>query len=136
MHHVAEQIITGGVISLKQIVLYLQWTSDTRPSIVKYRNIVIFQYRKRLKSNSVQVVSGKSQYIWLILGDSSCHWVVLATFGLFHELYCLYHLFFLTIFVSFKDIQSQVTLLNIDSFKVLVLFPLHIRSKYQEYAFM
>ena len=91
-------------------------------------------YRKKLKSNDVQVVYGERQCIWLILGDSARHWVVLRNFGLFYELCYLHNLFFLTMFVPFKDIQFWVIFLIIDSFKVLVLFPLHIRNKYQEYA--
>ena len=107
---VVEQVITDRVICLKQIVLYLSWTSDDWPYLVS-SNIETKQRSSRVR-----------------------RWVVLVNFGLFYDFYYLYYLFFLTIFVSLKDIQSQVTFSNIDSFKVLVLFPLHIPSKYQEYA--
>ena len=60
--------------------------------------------------------------------------MALGNFGLFYDLYCLYDLFFPTIFVPFKGIYFQVIFLIIDSFKVLVLFSLLIRNKYQEYA--
>ena len=63
------------------------------------------------------------QCIWLILGDSAWCWMVSGNFGLFYDLCYLKHLFLVIFF------------LIIDSFKVLFLFPLHIRSQYQEYAF-
>ena len=49
-------------------------------------------------------------------------------------IYTIYDSFLLTIFVQFKGIQFLVIFLTIDSFTVLVLFPLHIRSKYEEYV--
>ena len=49
-------------------------------------------------------------------------------------IYTIYNSFFLTIFVQFKGIQFLVIFLTIDSFTVLVLFPLHIRNKYEEYV--
>ena len=49
-------------------------------------------------------------------------------------IYTIYMVYFLTIFVPFKGIQFQVIFLTFGSFKVLVLFPPHIRSKCQEYA--
>ena len=60
--------------------------------------------------------------------------MVLSNFGLFYDLYYSYDLFFPTIFVRFKCIYFQVIFLVIDSFKVLVLFPLHVCNKNQEYA--
>ena len=60
--------------------------------------------------------------------------MVLGNFGLFFDLYYLYDLFFLTTYVLFRGILFDVIFLIIDSFKVLVLFFLHIFSKYQEYA--
>ena len=79
-------------------------------------------------------MQGGCQCIWLILGDFARCWMVLGNFGIFYDLLYLYDLFFLTIFVPFKGIQFQVIFLIIDFYKVFVLFPLHIRSKYQEYA--
>ena len=49
-------------------------------------------------------------------------------------IYTIYDSFLLTIFVQFKGIQFLVIFLTIDSFTVLLLFPLHIRSKYEEYV--
>ena len=60
--------------------------------------------------------------------------MVPGNFGLFQDLYYFYDLFFLAIFVPFRGIYFWKIFLIIDSFKVLVLFPLHIRSNYQEYA--
>ena len=47
-------------------------------------------------------------------------------------IYTIYMIYFGTIFVPFRSIQFQVIFLIFDSF--LVLFPLHIRRKCQEYV--
>ena len=61
--------------------------------------IKLIQYRKKLKPHNVLVVHGGYWSIWLILGDSVWCWMVLSNFKLFYDLYYLYHLFFLSIFV-------------------------------------
>ena len=71
-----EQVITGGVTSFKQIVLYLWWTSHNQSYLIG-KNLV--------KSDEFLVRWRKY-------------------FGLFYNSYYLYDLFFLTIFLPFRGI--------------------------------